>query len=95
MMQFITGSTRGRSFRLGGLPALIIGVLVASVAGMFVLAVSFFGILIWGIRRVLGRLLALFGAAETSPRVPSTSGETGNNTTIEMRRDTRGSWRKE
>lgn len=92
-MQMISGSKRRRKIGLRGLPAVIVAVTFVVTATAFMLIVSLFGAVIWGIRRSLGSLLAFFGAPEpeTAEEIPMMHGRR----TIEMRRDESGSWRRD
>lgn len=93
-MRMISYSS-GRGFNMSGLPALIVGGLIAAAAGLFLMAVTVIGAIFLAIRAALGGLRALFGASEPSPKITMTPPASSNPNTIEMRRDNRGSWRSE
>lgn len=90
-MQVISGSTRLRLFGLRGLPAILAAFAFVVVTMTIMLVAGAFMAMIWGIRKALASLLNLFGAPQTTERVPMMDGRP----TIDMRRDENGSWRRE
>lgn len=93
-MRMISFSS-GRQFNLSGLPAMILGTVIAATIGLLLMTVTVFGAIFLAIRAMLGGLLGFFGAAETSPKITMTHTRPDNPNTIDMRRDQRGSWRRE
>ncbi len=91
-----------------GLSTILLGILMALVSGLVLLAMMFFGLLVMAIVGIRTMLAGLFGAFSGKPRpapgrpvnaqrgaAPANSTEKGSGPTIQMRRDGEGAWHRD